>query len=109
MKISSIFGMAKCTQEADNVLILQEQKIPSKDNKISWQKYIEVCKNRFDGDLGKVTLKFEKDKLSYSTSMPNNRQRHHEEVSLPLNNDMTNSNNEININDNLEIENFSNK
>jgi twinkle protein len=100
--------MAKCTQEADNVLILQEQRIPSKDNKIAWHKYIEICKNRFDGDLGKVTLKFDKEKLSYSTSLPNNR-RQKDEVPIPINNDLTNSNNEINIDDNLEIKNFSNK
>ena len=41
--VSSIFGTAKATQEADNVLILQDG---------GSCRIIEVKKNRFDGDLG---------------------------------------------------------
>jgi twinkle protein len=36
----SIFGGAKATQEADNVLLLQEEKSPSSFFK---KKYIQVC------------------------------------------------------------------
>eukprot|EP00903_Cladosiphon_okamuranus_P009922 g9419.t1 len=47
---SSIFGSAKATQEADLVVILQNQK---------GRKSLEVKKNRFDGDLGEVQLMFD--------------------------------------------------
>ena len=49
--ISSIYGSAKATQEADTVLILQH------DGK---RKYIDVKKNRFDGELGYMPLFFER-------------------------------------------------
>mmetsp|Transcript_23692 Transcript_23692/g.29678 ORF Transcript_23692/g.29678 Transcript_23692/m.29678 type:complete len:113 (-) Transcript_23692:142-480(-) len=49
--ITSIFGAAKATQEADAIIILQ---------KTHQGKYLEVKKNRFDGELGKVFLKFSK-------------------------------------------------
>ena len=45
--LSSIFGSAKATQEADAVIILQNDGIV---------KYLDVRKNRFDGDLGVVPL-----------------------------------------------------
>lgn len=48
--ISSIYGTAKSTQEADTVLILQN------DGK---RKYMEVKKNRFDGTLGVSPLFFQ--------------------------------------------------
>jgi len=54
--ISSIFGSAKSTQEADNVIILQ-----SNLNK----KYLQIVKNRFSGDLGVVPLSFDKETLSF--------------------------------------------
>lgn len=50
--ISSISGTAKSTQEADNIVILQ---------KIGDDRYIEVKKNRWDGDLGKVRIGFDPD------------------------------------------------
>jgi twinkle protein len=51
LHISSVFGSAKATQEADNVMIMQMR-----------PKYrvMEIRKNRFDGDLGKVALGFDK-------------------------------------------------
>lgn len=49
---ASVFGTAKATQEADNVLILQRGRA---------HKYLEVKKNRFDGELGNIPLRFEKD------------------------------------------------
>lgn len=55
---SSIFGTAKATQEADNVLILQSGPGNSKS--------LQITKNRFDGDLGRVPLVFEKDSLTLS-------------------------------------------
>ena len=49
--ISSIYGSAKATQEADTVLILQND---------GRRKYIEVKKNRFDGTLGFSPLHFQR-------------------------------------------------
>lgn len=48
--ISSFYGSAKATQEADTVIILQN------DGK---RKYIDVKKNRFDGTLGYSPLYFQ--------------------------------------------------
>mmetsp|Transcript_12111 Transcript_12111/g.32666 ORF Transcript_12111/g.32666 Transcript_12111/m.32666 type:complete len:94 (+) Transcript_12111:228-509(+) len=42
----------QATQEADNVLILQ---------KGDAYKFIDVKKNRFDGDLGRIPISFRKD------------------------------------------------
>ena len=50
--LESVFGGVKITQEADNVVILQ------KDDPVC--KHVEVLKNRFDGDLGRVPIRFEK-------------------------------------------------
>jgi len=47
--LSSIFGSAKATQEADLVMILQN------DGEV---KYLDVRKNRYDGELGIVPLSF---------------------------------------------------
>lgn len=55
--ISSIFGSAKATQEADSVLILQYD---------GQRKYIEVKKNRFDGTLGYCELHFQRNSCRYS-------------------------------------------
>lgn len=51
LSLHSVFGTAKSTQEADNVLILQHR-----------PKYtvIDVKKNRFDGEVGKVSLWFDR-------------------------------------------------
>ncbi|KAI8642002.1 P-loop containing nucleoside triphosphate hydrolase protein [Parasitella parasitica] len=51
LDIHSIFGSAKVTQEADNVIIIQK----SKENTRS----LDVRKNRFDGTLGIVPYKFD--------------------------------------------------
>ena len=48
--LASVSGTAKATQEADNVIILQ---------KIGESRYIDVKKNRFDGLLGSVPIKFD--------------------------------------------------
>lgn len=59
LQTASIFGSAKASQEADNVIILQSKKGTA-------QKYLQVTKNRFDGVLGRVPLDFAKDSLSMS-------------------------------------------
>ncbi|VDI08910.1 twinkle protein [Mytilus galloprovincialis] len=60
---SSIFGSAKATQEADNVILLQTSK-----TKRGGKKYIEVTKNRFDGELGNISLKFDPEDLTLSNA-----------------------------------------
>lgn len=48
--LASVSGTAKATQEADNVIILQ---------KVGESRYIDVKKNRFDGLLGTIPIKFD--------------------------------------------------
>ena len=48
--LASVSGTAKATQEADNVIILQ---------KIGDSRYLDVKKNRFDGLIGMVPIKFD--------------------------------------------------
>ncbi|BFZ19127.1 hypothetical protein BsWGS_22166 [Bradybaena similaris] len=59
---ASVFGTAKATQEADNVLILQDKRLTS----VRGRKYLQVTKNRFDGELGLMLLKFDKESLSFA-------------------------------------------
>ncbi|XP_059169236.1 twinkle mtDNA helicase-like [Physella acuta] len=59
---ASVFGSAKATQEADNVLILQDKRLTS----VRGKKYLQITKNRFDGELGIMLLKFDKDSLSFA-------------------------------------------
>lgn len=79
---SSIFGGAKATQEADNVLIIQDKRLTS----VRGKKYLQVrrlqpaaflkiliksfnfqiAKNRYSGDLGIMPMEFEKQSLSYA-------------------------------------------
>eukprot|EP00092_Neocalanus_flemingeri_P020748 GFUD01022483.1.p1 GENE.GFUD01022483.1~~GFUD01022483.1.p1 ORF type:complete len:775 (+),score=175.67 GFUD01022483.1:166-2490(+) len=59
----SIFGGGKATQEADNVLLLQEE---SSEDSFVKRKSIEVAKNRYAGDLGIMPLYFTKPVLSFS-------------------------------------------
>jgi len=56
LTMSSVFGTAKATQEADNVIIVQ--------NSQQWR-YLEICKNRFDGALGQIPYRFQPDCLKY--------------------------------------------
>ncbi|OMH82189.1 Twinkle protein, mitochondrial, partial [Zancudomyces culisetae] len=58
LDLNSIFGSAKTTQEADNVLMLQ------KLSRSSSKRYLEVLKNRYDGTLGKIYLSYDKDSSS---------------------------------------------
>ncbi|XP_053685036.1 mitochondrial DNA helicase [Sabethes cyaneus] len=59
---SSIFGGAKASQEADNVLIIQDKRLTS----VRGKKYLQVAKNRYSGDLGIMPLDFDKPSLSYA-------------------------------------------
>ncbi|CAK9802535.1 Mitochondrial DNA helicase [Anthophora plagiata] len=62
---SSIFGSAKASQEADNVLIIQDKSLSS----LRGKKYLQVAKNRYSGDLGVMLLEFDKSKLSYTSRL----------------------------------------
>jgi twinkle protein len=67
--INSVYGSAKATQEADTVLILQND---------GRRKFIEVKKNRFDGTLGMSPLFFDRKSGRYTESPdldPNQQQR----------------------------------
>ena len=50
--MSSVFGGAKAIQEADNIIVLQ--------NDEPGLRHVEVLKNRYDGDLGRVAVLFDK-------------------------------------------------
>ncbi|XP_022599004.1 twinkle protein, mitochondrial [Seriola dumerili] len=62
LQTASIFGSAKASQEADNVLILQEKKLVTCPGRRS----LQVTKNRFDGDVGIFPLDFIKASLTFS-------------------------------------------
>ena len=53
----------QASQEADNVLILQEKKLVTCPGRRS----LQVSKNRFDGDVGIFPLDFLKTSLTFST------------------------------------------
>jgi twinkle protein len=68
---ASLFGSAKAGQEADNVLILQAQ---------AHKRFLQVTKNRFCGDVGKISLKFDSNSLTFSgffseSSAPNTEKK----------------------------------
>lgn len=78
---SSVFGTAKATQEADNVLIIQDKRLTS----VRGKKYLQVAKNRYTGDLGIMPLEFDKDALSYSSSIQNAKRRREKEKTTSSN------------------------
>ncbi|KAI7862370.1 P-loop containing nucleoside triphosphate hydrolase protein [Spinellus fusiger] len=57
LDVNSVFGSAKVTQEADNVVIIQK---PNGDN---GQRTLDIKKNRYDGTLGSMPYIFMKDSL----------------------------------------------
>ncbi|KAJ2160283.1 hypothetical protein GGF46_002395 [Coemansia sp. RSA 552] len=67
--INSIFGSAKVTQEADNVVILQ--RYGNSEGKV---RCINVLKNRFDGTLGKVYISYDPETMSFK-EIPSPRKR----------------------------------
>lgn len=62
LTMSSIFGGAKASQEADNILIIQDKRLAS----LKGKKYLQVAKNRYSGDLGIIPLEFDKQSLSFA-------------------------------------------
>ncbi|KAH8377214.1 hypothetical protein KR093_004195 [Drosophila rubida] len=77
---SSVFGTAKATQEADNVLIIQDKRLTA----VRGKKYLQIAKNRYSGDLGIMPLEFDKDALSYSSSVQSaKRRRDREKTTTP--------------------------
>jgi twinkle protein len=80
LSISSIFGSAKAAQESDNILIIQQRKLANTNIK-----YLQVGKNRFDGQLGRFTLRFDKERLSFSRSTPSQEdENEQQQQSLPI-------------------------
>ncbi|XP_050301689.1 mitochondrial DNA helicase isoform X2 [Anthonomus grandis grandis] len=73
---SSIFGGAKASQEADNVLIIQDKRLTS----IRGKKYLQIAKNRYSGDLGIMPLDFDKKALSYAQKKPKEKSTSDAEV-----------------------------
>lgn len=53
LDINSVFGSAKVTQEADNVIIIQ------KNSQGEDLRFLDIKKNRFDGTLGSIPYKYE--------------------------------------------------
>ncbi|XP_015787154.1 twinkle protein, mitochondrial [Tetranychus urticae] len=70
LTLNSIFGGAKASQEADNILIFQ---VEWKGN-TRQRKYLQISKNRYDGDLGSITLKFNKETQGFGTSSSKSNQ-----------------------------------
>lgn len=84
LSISSIFGGAKASQEADNILIIQKKMIQSlhikkyiqvsssypywKDIVKLWTIFywFQIVKNRYTGELGLMPLSFNKTGLSFA-------------------------------------------
>lgn len=67
---NSIFGGAKATQEADNVMILQ---VKYSGNSFKYKKYLQITKNRVAGDLGVIPLSYDREKNGFGlrASSPN--------------------------------------
>ncbi|KAF2075894.1 hypothetical protein CYY_002785 [Polysphondylium violaceum] len=65
LSINDIFGTAKATQEADNVVIIQNGKN---------YRYLDIKKNRFSGDVGTIPLKFNSDTNRFSELDPSELQ-----------------------------------
>jgi twinkle protein len=54
--IHSIYGTSKATQEADNIWVIQNR---------DGYKLLDVKKNRYDGELGRIPLGFNKDSKQF--------------------------------------------
>jgi twinkle protein len=64
LDINSIFGSAKVTQEADNVIIIQ---------KYEHTRSLDIKKNRYDGTLGEIYYKFNRETLKIEECLPEER------------------------------------
>ena len=58
LSVASIFGTAKAIQESDNILIIQNREK---------FKVIDIKKNRFDGEIGRVPLIFNKENKRFQS------------------------------------------
>lgn len=58
LTVGSIFGTAKISQEADSIMILQKNNLPN-------YRILQVKKNRFDGEVGEVSMLFNPDNKRY--------------------------------------------
>lgn len=58
LNVGSIFGTAKISQEADSIMILQKNNMPN-------YRILQVKKNRFDGEVGEVSLLFNPENKRY--------------------------------------------
>eukprot|EP00186_Timspurckia_oligopyrenoides_P002954 CAMPEP_0182450230 /NCGR_PEP_ID=MMETSP1172-20130603/39874_1 /TAXON_ID=708627 /ORGANISM="Timspurckia oligopyrenoides, Strain CCMP3278" /LENGTH=494 /DNA_ID=CAMNT_0024647767 /DNA_START=513 /DNA_END=1997 /DNA_ORIENTATION=- len=72
LTIGSVFGSAKATQEADNVIVLQTHHDDPPDIR-----RLCVLKNRFDGQLGSVPLVFDVHRKIYLDSSSRNEPPQH--------------------------------
>ncbi|EUB56790.1 Twinkle protein [Echinococcus granulosus] len=63
LTISSLYGGGKIGQEADNILLVQEEV----DTAVP-KKYLQVVKNRYDGTVGKMDLHFNRSRMSFKPS-----------------------------------------
>jgi len=74
LSTSSVFGSAKATQEADNVIMVQQGK---------YYRYLEVTKNRFSGDLGKIPYKYVRNISRYVELTLSEIQEAHKHIQKP--------------------------
>ncbi|CAG8469968.1 3874_t:CDS:2 [Funneliformis caledonium] len=58
LDVNSIFGTAKVTQEADNVIILQKVETDTGEIRL-----LDIKKNRFDGTLAAIQIEFDSESL----------------------------------------------
>lgn len=58
LTIGSIFGTSKATQEADNIMLIQNR---------SCFKMMDIKKNRYDGEVGRVAMLFDKNSKKFET------------------------------------------
>jgi len=58
LHVSSIFGTSKATQEADNIFIIQNR---------SSYKLLDIKKNRYDGEIGRVGMIFNRENKKFET------------------------------------------
>ena len=81
LTIHSVYGGGKATQEADNVLLLQEEQTEGSFFK---KKYVEIVKNRYAGDLGMVPLAFTKPFLTMSKKVADQARKGAKKKTMPL-------------------------
>nr|CDS27296.1 expressed protein [Hymenolepis microstoma] len=63
LSIASLYGGGKISQEADNIMLVQEEvgtAVP--------KRYLQIVKNRYDGTLGKMDLNYNRLRMSFRPS-----------------------------------------